>query len=307
MQRTTLTQAPVLTTTGLPHTPKLGPSRMIIAAEDTRGLLVEPTHNGRGSLGADGKEPAWFLRGLKPVRIPLEPPPPPPHGLFEMNTAFQSWRGTLFKLRGATRPGIPYDSNWRKWVWHALEDPAQPVLPIPSIRSRKSGDENICLYFHWPGYSLGMTYKFQAYCSRDGQNLVITRASLLYKVFSQLEDFCGRRILDDDSQEAARHYNQQAARGSRSWQVAPMSPQAQKEGRITPDCLWFIGVRYCFDNIFMVELMFAEQNMPPRFGRPYYSQKFVGTNTGSTVPKQLDYADEKDRSDAEMEDLSPAP
>lgn len=89
----------------------------------TPPFIAQPTHNGRGSVGEE-KEPAWFVLGLRIISVPTVPPPIPP------NVKPQGCHGIYFRLKGATQPGIPYDSNWRSWVRDALYGPEDSVLPM---------------------------------------------------------------------------------------------------------------------------------------------------------------------------------
>ena len=101
-----------------------------ILTAEIKTLKAVPTHNGHGSVG-DEKEPAWFARRSKIVRGFLKWPPMPPNEVLMENFRLRSeegaWPGVVFKLKGATEPGIPYGSNWRRLALEALESPREPV------------------------------------------------------------------------------------------------------------------------------------------------------------------------------------
>lgn len=109
-------------------------------------LRAEPTHNGHGSIG-DGKEPAWFMLDLNVVRVPMiSPPMPPMKVIIDSEKRLAKWRGITFSLKGATQLGIPYDSNWRSWIFDAMADPEGPVVPL-LVPAPHGADQDVMIYF----------------------------------------------------------------------------------------------------------------------------------------------------------------
>jgi len=234
--------------------------------------VIVPTHNGRGSIGAEGKEPAWHLLRLDPVVIPLHIPLPG-----RVSPVFDGLRGVSFELKSATQPGIPWDSNWRNWIFDAMEDPTGIALPLPGPGMQP--ETSIEIHFHWPGYACEKSYRIDVYrTNQDGINMPLTRFDLLSKLFECLEAYCKHCSSEDCTVVWSRWYNQHGVSGTRTWRLALPGHDAQNAGHITVDCLWVFGLIYCSENVFVPELVFVEQNAHPHFGRPLYSQRYVQSN-----------------------------
>ncbi|EPS93138.1 hypothetical protein FOMPIDRAFT_113425 [Fomitopsis schrenkii] len=229
-------------------------------------LRAEPTHNGHGSIG-DGKEPAWFMLDLNVVRVPMiSPPMPPMKVIIDSEKRLAKWRGITFSLKGATQLGIPYDSNWRSWIFDAMADPEGPVVPL-LVPAPHGADQDVMIYFRWPGYPFAFERTLRIYSAFQGSS--VNRFDLLEQIILELEDLY---TLVCKEKTPTWHYEQQLAFDQRCWQLAPLGPAAQSKGRVTLDSVWILGIYRCWSNVFTVDLMLAEA---PQNGSLFYSQHFV--------------------------------
>ncbi|KAH9930117.1 uncharacterized protein B0H18DRAFT_162143 [Fomitopsis serialis] len=255
--------------------PEVNPTRPAISDQVMPArseTVIVPTHNGRGSIGPDGKEPAWHLLRLDPVVVPLHIPLPG-----RVSPVFEGLQGISFNLKGATQPGIPWDSKWRDWVFDAMEDPTGIALPRP--RPGMKPEKTIVIHLNWPGYACERSYKIATYRpNQDGIDMPLTRFELLSDLFTCLEVYCKVCSSEDCTVVSTRWYNQHGVSGTRAWRLALPGYDAQEAGHVTVDCLWVFELMYSSENVFIPRLALAVQTAPPHQGQPLYSQRYVQCN-----------------------------